>query len=162
MNFTGFSLHRQLVESSHSLFSLQILGLEHKNSLDCHTVPQQIIANLSVCSLHYVNHLARQFELFIHVFGHCWYHIWRQVFLSIKAFCSNDQQIPQSHEQGELCFSHCEIWYQSDIFVAIFRENFEFYIQVIGLLLRPKKDQICLGICQSPHSQHKLACPRKQ
>ena len=38
-----------------------------------HIVPQRSHTNLSVCSVHYVNYLVSQFELFIHVAEHCRY-----------------------------------------------------------------------------------------
>ena len=85
-----------------------------------HIVPQQIDTNLSVCSIHYVNYLLSQFELFIHVFGHCRYHHWGQIFLSSKVFCI-DHLIPQSLKV-EICLFHCKILDQSELFVVIFFE----------------------------------------
>ena len=71
-----------------------------------------------------------QFDLFIHVLRYCWYQHWGQVFLSSKLFCCNDQLIPQSTKLAEIWFSHCELLYQSELFVVIFPENFKFYIQL--------------------------------
>ena len=104
-----------------------------------HIVPQQSRANLSVCSVHYVNYLASQFELTIHVFGQIWYHNRRQVFPSNKIFCCNDQLILQSHKLVDIFLCHCRIMYQSEFFVVIFLQNFEFYIQLIGITFVPRK-----------------------
>ena len=116
-----------------------------------HIVPQQSHTNLFVCSVHYVNYLLSQFELFIHVFWHCRYHHWRQIFLSSKVLCRIDQQIPQSHKLVEIRFSHCKILDQSDFFVVIFLEYFEFYIQVIGIVFWPRKSSKSVLIFAKVH-----------
>ena len=104
-----------------------------------HIVPQQSHTNLSVWSVHYVNYLLRQFELFIHVFGHCRYQHWLQTFFSSKVFCCIDELIPQSHKLVEICLSHCKILDQSELFILISLEYFEFYIQGFGILFGPRK-----------------------
>ena len=68
-----------------------------------HIVPQQNRTNLSVCSVHHVNYLMSQFELFIHVFGRCRYQHCGQTLFSRKVFCCIDQLIPQLHELVEIC-----------------------------------------------------------
>ena len=60
-------------------------------------------------------------------------------FLSIKVFRCNDQLIPQSHQLDEICLSRYKILNQSDLFVVIFLENFEFYIQLIGMIFGLRK-----------------------
>ena len=102
-------------------------------------VPQQNHTNLSNCSVHYVNHLVSQFELFIHVSGHCRYQHCGQIFLSSKVFCCIDQPVPQSQKLVEICLSHCKILDESELFLVIFPEYFEFYIQVVGIVFGPKK-----------------------
>ena len=117
------------------------MGLEHKNYLaypPCTTAE----SHKSYCLLGPLyQQSVSQFELFIHVFGHCWYQHWRQVFLSTKV-CCNDHLIPQSHELVEICLSHCKILYQSEIFVVIFLEKIEFYTQVNGIIFGPRKSSI--------------------
>ena len=103
-----------------------------------HTVPQQSPTSLSAFSVLYVNNFVRQFELFIHVFGHCRCQFWGLVFLFSKVFCCNNQLIPQSHKLVEICLSHCKILYKSETFVVIFLENFELCIQEIGNILDQK------------------------
>ena len=39
----------------------------------------------------------------------------------------------------EIFLSHCNILDQSELFLVIFLENFEFYIQVVGIVFGPKK-----------------------
>ena len=80
-----------------------------------------------------------QFELFIHVFGHCRYQHWGQIFFYSKFVCWIDQLIPQSHKLVEICFSHCKILDQSELFLVIFPEYFEFYIQVVGIVFGQRK-----------------------
>ena len=104
-----------------------------------HTVPQQSHSDLSFCSVHYVNQIMSQFEMFIHVFGLCRSQRCGQKFLSSNVFCCNDQQIPQTNKLVEICFSLCMILDQSENFVVIFLENVEFYIQVIGIIFGPEK-----------------------
>ena len=91
-----------------------------------HTILQQSHANLSVCSVQYLNPLVSQFELSNHVLGLCWYQHWGQVFLSSKIFCCNDQLIPRSIKRAEIRLCQCKILYQSELFVVVFLENFEF------------------------------------
>ena len=62
------------------------------------------------------------------------YERWRRVFLSTKVFCSKDQLIRQSLELFEICFSYCQILYQSEFFPVVFLENFEFHIQLVGII----------------------------
>ena len=104
-----------------------------------HIVRKQSHTNLFVCSIHYVKYVMSQFELFIHVLGYCRYQHWGQVFLSSTVFCCNEQPIPQSQKLVEICVSHCKILDRSDLFILIFLENFEFYIQVNGLIFWPIK-----------------------
>ena len=138
-----------LLPCNQSNLSLGILKLVH-------ILPQQFHTSLSFCSVNYVNYLVRQFELFFQVFGHCRYQHWCQTFLSSKIFCCNDKLIAQSHKLVKICLSYCKILDQSELFVVVFLQFFKFYIQVVGII------QICLDICQSPHSRYKLACTRKQ
>ena len=114
-----------LLPCKKSELSIRILWL-------IHTVRQQSYTNLCICSVQYVNYLVNQFELFIHVLGHFKFHHWIQVFFSSKVFCSRDQRIPESHELVGICVFHCKNVYKSKIFVVIFLENFEFYIQLVG------------------------------
>ena len=102
-------------------------------------VPQQSHTNLSVCSVHYVNHLVSQFELFIHVFGQYKYQYWGQILFSSKVFCCIDQLIPQSRELVEICLSHLKILDQSELFLVIFPEYFEFFLQLVGIVFGPRK-----------------------
>ena len=104
-----------------------------------HIVPQPSHTNLSVCSVHYVNYLVSQCELFFHVFGPCGYQHWGKILFSSKVFCCIDQLIPQSHQLIEICLSHCKILDQSELFLVFFPENFEFYIQVVGIVFGPRK-----------------------
>ena len=39
----------------------------------------------------------------------------------------------------EISLSHCKILYQSELFVVIFLENFDFYVPVIGIIYGTKK-----------------------
>ena len=101
-----------------------------------HTLPQQSHTNLSVCPVHYVSHLVSQFGLFIHVFGQCWCHNWRQVFLSRKVWCCNGQLNPQSHELIEFCLSTCIVLEKADvsvISVVVSLKNFTFDILIKGI-----------------------------
>ena len=104
-----------------------------------HIVPQQSHTNLSVCTVHYVNYIVSQFELFINVFGHCRYQHWHQIFLSSKVFCCIDQLITQWHKLVEICLSQSKILEQSELFLVIFLEYFEFYIQVVVIVFGPTK-----------------------
>ena len=104
-----------------------------------HIVPQQSHTNPPVCSVHYVNYLVSLFELFIHVSGKCRYHYWGQLFLSSKVSCCIDQLIPQWHKIVEISLSHCKILDQSELFLVIFPEYFEVYIQVVGIVFGPRK-----------------------
>ena len=121
-----------LLPCKKSDLSIRILRLVH-------IVPQQSRTNLSVCSVQYVNYLVSQIELFIHVSGHCRYQHGGQIFLSSNVFCCIDQLIPQSRKLIEICFSHCKILDQSELFLVIFPEYFEFYIQVVGIVFGPKQ-----------------------
>ena len=103
-----------------------------------HIVSQQSGKNLSVCSIHYVNNLVSQLQLFIHAYGHCRYQHWGQSFLSSKFFCCIEQLIPQSDKLVEICFSHSKILDHSDLFFVNFFECFEFYIQKVGIVFGPK------------------------
>ena len=67
------------------------------------------------------------------------YQHWAQIFLSSKVFGCIDQLIRQSQKLVEICSSHCKILDQSELFVVIFREYIEFYIQVVGVVFGPKK-----------------------
>ena len=78
-----------------------------------------------------------QFELFILVFRQCWYHNWRQVFLSSKVLCCIDQLIHHAHKLVEICLTHRKFLYQSELFVVIFLEKFEFDVQVTGNIFGP-------------------------
>ena len=102
-------------------------------------VPQQSHTILSVCSVHNINYVVSQFELFIHVFGHCRYQHWGQIFLSSKIFCCIDQVIPQSIKLVKIRFSHCKTLDQSELLVVIFLKYLEFYVQVVGIIFGPKK-----------------------
>ena len=104
-----------------------------------HVVLQQSHTKLSVCSVHYVNYLVGQFELFIHVFERCRYQHWRHIFPPSEIFCCIDRLIPQSHKLFENCISHCKILDQLKLFVVIFFENIEFYIQIVGITFGPRK-----------------------
>ena len=104
-----------------------------------HIVPQQSHTNLSVCSIHYVNYLVSQFELFIHVSGHCSYQHLGQIFLFSKVFRCIDQLIPHSHKLVEICYSHSKTLDQSEFLVVMSPENFEFYIKVVGNVFGPRK-----------------------
>ena len=105
-----------------------------------HIVLQQSRTNLSVCSVHYVNHLVSHFELFIHVVGLCCYRHWGKVFFCTKVFCCYERLIPQPPELVEICFSHCEILYQSETFDLIFLEKtLSFFIQLTGTVFAPRK-----------------------
>ena len=102
----------QFVQTSHLPSSLQIIrDLSIKNLWFVHTVPQQSLRNLSVCSVLHSNHLVGQFELFILFIGQCWYQHWGKVVLSGKYFCCIDRLIPQSHNLVENCLSDCKILY---------------------------------------------------
>ena len=127
-----------------------------------HIVPQQSHTNLSVCSVLFVNYLVSQFELFIHMFGLFRYQHWGQIFLSSKVFCCIDQLIPQSQKLVEICLSYCKILDQSELFLVIFPEYFVLHPSSWNRFWTKKIVQICLDICQSPHSRYKLTCPRKQ
>ena len=117
-----------------------------------HIVPQQCHPNFSVCSVHYVNYLVSQFELFIHGFGHCRYKHWGQVSFPV----CNDQLIPQSHKLVEICFSHGEILDQSELVNFIFFfEKFEFCIQVVGIILDQKnRPYLSWHLPKSTYSVH--------
>ena len=104
-----------------------------------HIVPRQSHTNLPVCSVHYVNYLVSHFELFIPVFGHCRYQHWGQIFLFSKVSCCIDQLIPQSQKLVEICLSYCTFLDQSELFVVIFLEYIEFYIQVVGIVFGPRE-----------------------
>ena len=130
----------------HSLLKFLLFFLHCKNSdlsmrtlWLVRTVPQKSHPNPSSCSLHYVNHFVSQFELFIRVFGYCWCQHWRQVLIFTNVFSCNDQLIPQSHKLVENCLSHCKILYQSKLFPDKLVENFEFFIQVVGVTFGPRK-----------------------
>ena len=99
-----------------------------------HIVPQQSHTNLSVRSVYHVNYLVSQFELFIHVFALCSYQHWGQIFLSGKVCCCIDKLIPQKQKLAENYFSHCKILDQSELFVVVFLEYFEFHTQVVGII----------------------------
>ena len=51
----------------------------------------------------------------------------------------NDQVVPQSQYLVEIWPPSCKILYQSEVFVVIFLQNSKFYIQVVGVVFRPKK-----------------------
>ena len=108
------------------LFPCKNLDLSIRNLRLVHIVPQQSTTGLSVCLAHYVNYLVSQFEWFIHVFGQWRYQHWGQIFHSSKVFCCIDHLIPQPHKLFEIRLSHCKILDQSELFVVIFLENFEF------------------------------------
>ena len=127
-----------------------------------HIVPQQSHTSLSVCSVHYVNYLVSQFELFIHVFGHCRYQHWVQLFFSSKLFCCNDQLIPQSHKLFEICLSHCSFLDQSELFLVILPDYLNLHPSSLNRFWTKKIVQSCLDICQSSHIRYKVTCPRKQ
>ena len=103
-----------------------------------HIVAQQSHTNFFVCSVQYVNYVLSQFQLFIHVFGHCRYQHWGQVFLSSKIFWCNDELIPQSYKLVEICLSHCKILDRLEHFVVHFVENIEFYIQDVAIFFGPR------------------------
>ena len=67
------------------------------NSMACARCEEHSDAYLSVWTLHNVNQTVCQFELFIDVFGRCWYVYCGQTLLSVKVHCCNDQLIPQLH-----------------------------------------------------------------
>ena len=69
-----------------------------------------------------------QFEFLVQVFGHCRYQHSGQIFLSCKSFCRNDKLIPQLRKLVEICFAHCKILDQSELFVVIFLGKIRFYI----------------------------------
>ena len=104
-----------------------------------HTLPQQSHTDPSVCSVHYVNYLVSQFEFLTQAFGHCRYHHCGQTFLSIKFLCCIHQLIPQSQKLPEIRLSHCKILNKLELFVVIFLENFEFYIQVVEIFFGSRK-----------------------
>ena len=89
-----YNLHRQFVETSHPLSSLQTFELEPRNSLVC---PHCTAAchTKSFCL-----HGPRRQPPCEPVWGFalCSYQQRGQVFLSSKVFCSNDQLFPQSIE----------------------------------------------------------------
>ena len=103
------------------------------------SVPQQSHTNLSVGSVHNVNFLVSQFELFMHVSGHCRCQHWGQSFFSSKISCCIIQLNPQSHKLVKGCLSHCKILDQSELLVVILLEYFEFYIAVVGIVFGPRK-----------------------
>ena len=121
-----------LLPWNYSDLSIRIVWLIHLVQHQSHTI-------FSVCSINCVNHFVSQFELFIHVLGQCSYQHWGQCFLSSEVFCCNDQLIPQLHKLIAICLSRCKFLYQLELFVVIFLENIEFYIQLIGILLGPRK-----------------------
>ena len=94
-----------------------------------HIVTQLSHTNLSVCSAFYVIHLVSQFALFIYAVGYFRYQHWGQYFFFSKAFCCNDDLIPQSKKLVEICFSLCKTLDQSENFYVTFLGSFEFYIQ---------------------------------
>ena len=105
-----------------------------------HTVPQHSHAYLYVWTIRKVSHPMSQFEFIIHVFGHCWYLCRWQNLLPVKVYCCNGQLITHLHELVENRLCHYKILIQSKIFVVLFLENFEFYIQVVGVVfVGPKK-----------------------
>ena len=125
--FFNFEIHiENLLKLLVLLFSCKMSDLSIRTLRPVHIVPQQSHTNLSVCSVHYFNYLVSQFELFIHVFGHCKYQHWRQNFPSSKVFCRIDQLNPQSHKLFEICFSHRKILAQLELFVVIFLDYLEF------------------------------------
>ena len=87
------------------LFLWKYLELSIKALRFVHIIPQQSHTSPSACSVYSVNHVVSQFRWFIHVFEHCWYQHWWQVFLSSQIFFSNVQLIPQSHELVEICLN---------------------------------------------------------
>ena len=97
-----------LLEHRLLLVPCKYSDLSMKTFWHVQTVMQQSHANICDGSVHYVNHLVRQFEFFNYVFGHCCNQHWRQVFLSTKVCCCNDQLTPQSHELVAICVSHCK------------------------------------------------------
>ena len=119
-----------LLPSKYSDLSIRILRLVQLVSQQSHT-------NFSVCSVHYVNYLVSHFEWFIYVFGHCRYQHWGQMFFSSKVFCCIDQLIPESQKLVEICLCHCKILDQSELFLVIFPEYFESYIQVVRIVFGP-------------------------
>ena len=66
--------------------------------------------------------------------------------------------IPQSQKLIEICFSPCGILYQSEIYVVVFLDKFEFYIQENEIFFGPKKTSKCVLAFAS---RYKLAFPRK-
>ena len=113
-------------------------------------VPQQSHTILSICLVHYVSHIVSQFELFIHVFGHCWYQHWWQVLLSTEVFCCNDRLIPQS--------APLIVWFWSKrmSFLSFRLNTVNLTSKQLESFLDQENNQICLDIFQSPHKQYKL------
>ena len=113
-------------------------------------VPQQSHTNLCVCSVHYVNYLVSHVEVFIDVSGHCRCQHRGQIFFSSKFFCCIGQLIPQSQKLFKIRLSLCKILDQSELFVVIFLEYFEFYIHVTRIIFGPKKlSKIVLTIAKN-------------
>ena len=121
-----------LISCKKSVLNKRILKLVH-------IVPQPSQTNFSVCSVHNVNYLVRQFVMFNHVFGHCRYQHCCQIFLCSKVFCCIDQLIPQLHQLVKIRLSHCKNLDKSELFVVIFPEYFGFYNQVVGITFGRRK-----------------------
>ena len=122
INSSSFCFTWHFIETFYPPSFLQIIGFEYKKSLAWHIVAQQSHTNLSLYSVHNVNNLVSQFDLFFHVFVACWYQYWKQVLLFTEVFRCLAQLFPQSLELVENCYSHCKVVYQSDIFVVTFLE----------------------------------------
>ena len=133
-----YSSRKQFIQTSRPTSSLQKLDLNSWTIWLVQIVSPQSQTNLSVGTVHFFQRVS-QFELFIHVFEHSWYEHWWQVFFSTKVFRCNDQLIVQAVELVEICFSHCKFLNQVRIYVVVFLQHFKFYIQVIGINLRPRK-----------------------
>ena len=130
-----YNPNKQLVEISRPPFSLEIIGLEHKNSQACsHSTALE--SQKTFCLLGPLHELlVSQFELFIHVFGHCRYHYRGHIFLSSKVFCCIDQLVPQSHKLVQICLSCCKIVDQLELLVVTFLVHLELYIRIVAIFL---------------------------
>ena len=87
-----------------------------------HTVPQRVTQNLSACTVHDVNHLVSQFEALL-----CVRISNGDKFSSLAKFSAVMTSCFLNRLNWLKSFSHCEILYQSELFVVIFLENIDFY-----------------------------------
>ena len=109
-------------------------------------------AYLSNWTIHNVNYHVRQFQLFIPVFGHCWYLYRWQFLLCAEVSCCNDQLIGWSLTRP--------------LYDLVLVENFCCHLLWQLWVLHPsiwsrfwtqKPPKICLDLSQSLYSPYKLA-----